>query len=327
MNTWPQYCSPDVPCAIELLQYHYCSSQMTYEPQVCQPGYFCTRKTHWNASSTKNDCPEGKYCKLGTETPTDCGAFVRCKAKSANPVQYGMFLFVVVTDAALVLFMRKRAANQQRDQAAVVSKKGHRTFRAPAASLQDLDGAAQLSGPLLGAEAGGGHENHLGDQSSTFHLVRGFTRARGRIFSLDFVFDNLGLILPSGNAILQSVSARVKPGCVTAIMGPSGAGKTTLLNTLMGKVDPSFKQTGELRINGKIRNIKDFRSVIGFVPQDDIMIRELTVRDNIEFAARVRLPPSWTEVGSPADRHGSVGEAPHFAPLCCSGALRICPLF
>jgi hypothetical protein len=37
---------------------------------------------------------------------------------------------------------------------------------------------------------------------------------------------------------------------------------------------------------GKIQNIKDFRAVIGFVPQDDIMIRELTVRDNIEYSAR-----------------------------------------
>lgn len=52
----------------------------------------------------------------------------------------------------------------------------------------------------------------------SYHLVRGFTKARGRIFSLDFQFDKLGLILPNGNAILQSVSARVKPGAVTAIM-------------------------------------------------------------------------------------------------------------
>ena len=38
--------------------------------------------------------------------------------------------------------------------------------------------------------------------------------------------------------ILQSVSARVKPGCVTAIMGPSGAGKTTLLrNIANGKIE------------------------------------------------------------------------------------------
>ena len=131
--------------------------------------------------------------------------------------------------------------------------------------------------------------------SSTYQLVRGFTRARGRIFSLDFEFERLGLVLPNGNAILQSVSARVKPGCVTAIMGPSGAGKTTLLNTLMGKQSPRFKQTGTLKINGKIRNIKDFRSVVGFVPQEDIMIRELSVRDNIEYSARIRLPPSWSD--------------------------------
>jgi len=64
-------------------------------------------------------------------------------------------------------------------------------------------------------------------------------------------------------------------GCVCVVCvcrlwlakGPSGAGKTTLLNTLMGKVDPSFKQTGELKINGQVKNMKEFRAVIGFVPQ------------------------------------------------------------
>jgi ABC-type multidrug transport system fused ATPase/permease subunit len=194
-------------------------------------------------------------------------------------------------------------------QSSVISKKGHAKFSGPAANRQnrqpsdggvalisdrtDLD-AMEASTSSDSLDPGLSSSKHaIATDGSTYHLVRGFTKARGRIFSLDFKFDRLGLILPNGNAILQSVSARVKPGAVTAIMGPSGAGKTTLLNTLMGKVDPSFKQTGELRINGKIKNMKEFRSVIGFVPQEDIMVRELTVRDNIEFSGRVRLPPSW----------------------------------
>ena len=85
-------------------------------------------------------------------------------------------------------------------------------------------------------------------------------------------------------------------------MGPSGAGKTTLLNVLMGKVSPSFTRTGELRINRKPGDMKEFKKVIGYVPQEDIMLRELTVRDNIEYSARVRLPPSWTD--EEIQRHG-----------------------
>ena len=44
------------------------------------------------------------------------------------------------------------------------------------------------------------------------------------------------------------MSGRIRPGRVTAIMGPSGAGKTTFLSVLMGKVS---RTGGTLRINGK----------------------------------------------------------------------------
>jgi len=168
-----------------------------------------------------------------------------------------------IVDAILLGFMRHRQASQQAAQQSVISRKTKAKFKAspPSDNL-----AAPLMEPKISAAEdmllgdGGGHAEKAAtagsssahaftSDSSTQFLVRGFTRARGRIFSLDFTFDKLGLILPNGNPILQSVSARVAPGCVTAIMGPSGAGKTTLLNTLMGKQPAVFKQTGELRIN------------------------------------------------------------------------------
>ena len=319
MSTWPQYCSPDVDCTVDLLQYQFCDSQLHYEPRVCPEGKFCTRKSSWEASSTSSECPEGSYCPVGTETPVGCEGMVRCSAASSNPVQYGCFVYMLLVDALLFAYLHRRGAWQLAMQASVMANKGKARFGA----LHRRDGSSDAGVALLGDGGGGGGDGarlrSSSESTSTYHLVRGFTRARGRIFSLDFEFDRLGLILPSGNAILQSVSARVQPGCVTAIMvrsredycrrarllgallfhllapaaaaaaaslpvwqGPSGAGKTTLLNTLMGKVDPSFKQTGELRINGKLRNIKDFRSVIGFVPQ-------VTPRATVEVDRSVRL--------------------------------------
>ena len=57
-----------------------------------------------------------------------------------------------------------------------------------------------------------------------------------------------------------------------------GAGKTTLLNYLSGK-DPSknLKKTGEVLINGVDRNKVDFKSFIGYVQQDDVLIQTMTV--------------------------------------------------
>lgn len=94
--------------------------------------------------------------------------------------------------------------------------------------------------------------------------------------------------------ILNNVSGKVLSNRVTAIMGPSGAGKTTAMSVLMGKTDPRFIRTGTLRINGHECALSKFRQVVGYVPQDDIMMRELTVRDNITHSARCRLD-GWSE--------------------------------
>lgn len=58
-------------------------------------------------------------------------------------------------------------------------------------------------------------------------------------------------------------------------MGPSGAGKSTLFNVLLGRTPICG---GEILVNGKKKNLRNFVSNIGFVPQDDIMIRELSVK-------------------------------------------------
>jgi len=74
-------------------------------------------------------------------------------------------------------------------------------------------------------------------------------------------------------------------------MGPSGAGKTTFLNLMSGKVD---RTGGTLKVNGVETELTRFRNVIGFVPQEDIMLRELTVEENVTHSALMRLPTGWS---------------------------------
>lgn len=59
----------------------------------------------------------------------------------------------------------------------------------------------------------------------------------------------------------------------------------------MGKVP---RTGGDLFVNGKQVEMHVYKKVIGYVPQEDIMHKELTVRENILHSARVRLPKSWT---------------------------------
>mmetsp|Transcript_59762 Transcript_59762/g.146702 ORF Transcript_59762/g.146702 Transcript_59762/m.146702 type:complete len:251 (-) Transcript_59762:3446-4198(-) len=71
----------------------------------------------------------------------------------------------------------------------------------------------------------------------------------------------------------------------------SGAGKSTFLSLLSGKVEPT---AGQLEVNGEKTSLTKFKKLVGFVPQEDIMLRELTVEENIRHSAFMRLPADWT---------------------------------
>jgi len=77
-----------------------------------------------------------------------------------------------------------------------------------------------------------------------------------------------------------------KGGELIGIMGGSGVGKSTLLNVLNGNLVP---QSGQVLINGyDIYTEKDkLDGVIGFVPQDDLLIEELTVFQNLYYNAKL----------------------------------------
>jgi len=100
---------------------------------------------------------------------------------------------------------------------------------------------------------------------------------------------DLGVLTPDGRALLQHVSLSVEKGAFVAVVGPSGAGKTTLLNALTG-----FRPADRGAVYYGGRNLyaeyDDLRRRIGYVPQDDIVHAQLTVRQALRFAAELRFP-------------------------------------
>jgi len=99
----------------------------------------------------------------------------------------------------------------------------------------------------------------------------------------------LARVLPNGRRILDNVSLCVYPGELVAIVGGSGTGKTSLLHALNGFFPAS---SGDVCYNGVslYENLGLFRSMIGYVPQDDIVHGELTVERTLYYGARLRLP-------------------------------------
>ncbi len=103
---------------------------------------------------------------------------------------------------------------------------------------------------------------------------------------ISFVVNNLEFRFPNGNIGLIDVNIAEQHGKLVGIMGASGAGKTTLLNVLCGNECPS---KGEVLINNKNLHTqkRDLEGVIGLIPQDDLLIEELTVFENLYYSAKL----------------------------------------
>ena len=95
--------------------------------------------------------------------------------------------------------------------------------------------------------------------------------------------------------ILNDVYLVLEPGQLVAFVGGSGAGKSTLMKSLLGIAPIS---SGNVYLNGdNLRsNWPVYRSQVGYVPQDDIIHRELTVEEVLRCACQLRLPPD-TNIG------------------------------
>jgi ABC-type multidrug transport system ATPase subunit len=101
--------------------------------------------------------------------------------------------------------------------------------------------------------------------------------------------NGVGQTLRNGRRVLDDISLTIRPGQVVAIVGGSGAGKSTLLDALAG-VRPASHGTIHFDRVDAGRHADTFRSAIGYVPQDDIIHRDLPLRSTLRYAAQLRLP-------------------------------------
>ena len=103
---------------------------------------------------------------------------------------------------------------------------------------------------------------------------------------ISYIARDLEYTFPNGHIGIKEISFSETHGRLIGIMGASGAGKTTLLNMLCGIESPS---KGEVIINGVDlhNNREKLEGVIGLVPQDDLLIEELTVYQNLYYNAKL----------------------------------------
>ena len=104
--------------------------------------------------------------------------------------------------------------------------------------------------------------------------------------SISFQVKKIEFQFKSGKKGLQEISFEENSGKMIGIMGGSGAGKSTLLNVLNGNERPS---AGSVLVNGIDLHTqrKSLQGVIGYVPQDDLLIDELTVHQNLFYSTQL----------------------------------------
>jgi ABC-type transport system involved in cytochrome bd biosynthesis fused ATPase/permease subunit len=183
-------------------------------------------------------CPEGFFCPTGTFEPFECSALSSCPEGSVSQLYYGPLIACLIIDLVLaaILYAKIRMENKLK----------LKTIIQPVTNKVDTEEETTVEIPK-------------GDDL----LIEAFDKGldHQKLF-MRYDFENLGFKVKD-TTVLQGVTGQIRPGKLTAIMGPSGAGKTTFLNVLMGKVK---RTSGSLSLNGsEVSEISDYKKVIGFV--------------------------------------------------------------
>jgi putative thiamine transport system ATP-binding protein len=88
-----------------------------------------------------------------------------------------------------------------------------------------------------------------------------------------------------GRTLIASLTARIEPGAVLAVMGASGSGKSSLLAWIAGTLEAPFEASGRLRLDGRdLAALPIQQRRIGLLFQDDLLFPHMTVRENLLFA-------------------------------------------
>lgn len=119
------------------------------------------------------------------------------------------------------------------------------------------------------------------------------SRAALTVSNLSFRIRDPKYAAQGGKLLLDDVSFSVPPCSLLAVIGPSGAGKSTLLKAITGKIRPS---SGRVLFNDLDMTLfaRSLAGRVGMVPQEDLVHRQLTVRQALGYAAALRFTDDTT---------------------------------
>lgn len=232
------------------------SVSMSNADAFAEPGRYisvnCLPGFSCASSSSMRICGSGEWCPGSALEPIPCDHLSYCPEYSSFEINFVMPIISVVL-SALIFFISWRLTCSQ--------KAAESRTRREARTLSST--APSLSIPPVNS-----------------------------LQSFNIYFHDVSLPTPNGTALLlNAVSGRIDSGSLYAVMGPTGCGKSSLISVL---------RSGGFRghVSGKIHIINnetkaalqanDISKCVGFVPQQDIVDRSLTVRELLTMHAMLR---------------------------------------
>jgi ABC-type multidrug transport system ATPase subunit len=286
---------------------------------VCPAGRYCPN------ASVAFECPPGFTCPEGSLQPMRCFVLAVCPTGSSSEVFSARAPAALLLALGLVMVYSHASRSRPRVTRGGLSVSGGggpRVWRclrglpifwrakasdgvggagvcdglelsgAPVSATRTARSAMQYAAFDEEAEAegsqGGEMTTAMADAGETAKVGEATDGSQGEM-GVEVYFEGLNVQLKSsGRTVVEAACGRLRRGEMTAVMGPSGSGKTTLLSALAGRV--AF--VGDVRVDGVAARGgvgRHLGSSFAFVPQEDVMYRQLTVEENVWLSASFRL--------------------------------------
>lgn len=312
-----QFC-PMPNITVNCSSHRYCPAG-SFKADACPAGYYCTNP------SVSEICPSGYVCTVGSLFPRPCRFLSFCpEGSSTEGKSFAGVLAVAAifaTPAILYQFYKrwKKHRHGKKKQARRSQVVPEQELTEIGNSLEEMGEGELSSRPSRGSDppphtyvtlstpkkpsssayriaaAAAVDDNNNNNNNTSNSMMEPPSPVAWRTsVHIDVEFIGLGYQLNNGARILNNLHGEIRHGELTGIMGPSGAGKTSLLAVLCDKVTEG-QITGKMLINGKEEKLAKYKKLVGFVPQNDVMHYDLTVKENIEFSAATRLPSYMTK--------------------------------
>eukprot|EP01040_Poterioochromonas_malhamensis_P002087 gene2087-2226_t len=216
---------------------------------ACLSGFYCPNAT------TILPCPSGHWCPPNTVQPRKCDALSLCGERSAYQFNFVNFLIMMIL--VIIAFSASSFLRGKQESAEEIARK--REPNVPTVVQKEEVQADQV--------------------------VSEFKHG-----SIEIVFNDIHLQYSKDSKIvLPNVSGMVPAGQISAILGPTSSGKSSLLNILRLGYTDNVVSKGNIKV--RVRNTSTnhswtldkslVRNFVGYVPQEDVFDRDLTVRYNV----------------------------------------------